>query len=864
MKTHQIRTKFLTFFGDHQHVIKDSFSLIPSDDPTLLFTSAGMAPFKPYFLGIKTDMKRATTCQKCSRTTDIENVGYTARHHTFFEMLGNFSFGDYFKKEAIAWAWEFVTREIGLPKDKLFVSIHHSDEEAFEIWNKAIGVPAERIVRLGDKDNFWTIGVGPSGPCSEIYIDQGPELSCGKKDCAPGCDCPRYLEFWNLVFTQYNRSEDGKLTPLEKKNIDTGMGLERLAAIVQGKKDNFENDLFQGIVKKIEEISGRSFYESPQVKTAIKVISDHVRALSFAISDGAFPGNEGRGYVLRKLLRRAARFGYRYLGREEPFLFSIVPTVAKVMDCYPDLARNIDHVAKVIRGEEERFLVTLKTGTEILNDFIRNLKRQNMDTLDGSKAFLLHDTYGFPLDLTKEICREEKVKIDEKGFEVELEKQRERGRANLVTGFTAGSGFTINAADFLPTRFSGYETCTDFGKVLKIIDGEKNTYVVTDISPFYGTSGGQVGDMGTISKGEAVFIVETTERNDHVIVHIGKWKNSRRFSEGDSVNLEVDRNSRRATMRNHTATHLLHKALRDKLGNHVKQAGSLVAPERLRFDFSHYEAIPAEVLEEIEKTVNEKVLAAIPVKVESRSFDEAVREGAMALFGEKYGDVVRVVSVGDYSRELCGGTHISNTSEIGLFSLVSETSIAAGVRRIEAVTGEAVLQRMKAFEAEVDRISAVLECEPKSVFEKINRLVSENHSLKRDLESFKMKELKDKLSEIRAKARELAGITAIIQRVDGLGVDEMKKLTDDLIANNSKTLALLASAGEKVNFVLKISKDLVENGLNAGKIIKDIAKIAGGGGGGRPDMATAGGKYVAKIDEAVQAVENLIIQSLKK
>ncbi|HNV70598.1 MAG TPA: alanine--tRNA ligase, partial [Candidatus Ozemobacteraceae bacterium] len=446
MNTATIRSKFLDFFGRQHHVVKNSFSILPQDDPTLLFISAGMAPFKPYFLGLKTDIKRAATCQKCFRTTDIDNVGYTFRHHTFFEMLGNFSFGDYFKKEAIAWAWEFITKDLGLPKDRLHVSVHHSDDEAYQIWNRDMGVPADHLVKLGDKDNFWTIGVGPSGPCSEIYIDQGPALGCGDPKCAPGCDCARYLEFWNLVFTQYNRAEDGTLTPLEKKNIDTGMGLERLAAIMQGKTDNYDNDVFQGIVRHVEEITHRRYNDSTQIRTAMRVVGDHVRALSVALADGAMPGNEGRGYVLRKILRRAARFGYRYLGQEKPFLYQIVPTISRILDVYPEIQQNLDHVSRVIHGEEERFLVTLKTGSEILTDFIGRLRKDGKAELDGGRAFLLHDTYGFPLDLTREICREEKMTVDEKGFATELEKQRERGRANAVSAF-------VNFSDINPSQY---------------------------------------------------------------------------------------------------------------------------------------------------------------------------------------------------------------------------------------------------------------------------------------------------------------------------------------------------------------------------------------------------------------------------
>jgi len=494
VKTATIRQKFLDFFGRKNHKIEKSAPLIPQDDPTILFISAGMAPFKPYFLGLKKDLSRAASCQKCFRTTDIENVGYTARHHTFFEMLGNFSFGDYFKKEAIAMAWEFITKEIGLPTDKLYVSVHHSDDEALEIWHRDIGVPRDRIVKLGDKDNFWTIGIGPSGPCSEIYIDQGPDVGCKSPDCAPGCDCARFLEFWNLVFTEYDRAEDGTLTPLERKNIDTGMGLERLASIMQGKLDNFENDVFIGIVNKVEAITGHHFNESAKIKTALKVVSDHVRALSFALSDGGLPGNEGRGYVLRKILRRASRFGYSYLGQDKPFLYQIVPTVAEVMSYYPEISENADHIMRIVRNEEERFLQTLKTGSDMLTDYIEQLKAGKTDTLAGEKAFMLHDTYGFPLDLTREICMEEKIKVDEAGFNVELEKQRERGRANVVSAFVNFQA--VNPGDYQPTTFVGYQVLNDEAVVLDVVSAKDQVLVITDKTSFYAESGGQLGDKG--------------------------------------------------------------------------------------------------------------------------------------------------------------------------------------------------------------------------------------------------------------------------------------------------------------------------------------------------------------------------------
>lgn len=861
MKTATIRQKFLDFFGRQGHKVEKSAPLIPQDDPTILFISAGMAPFKPYFLGLKRDLSRAASCQKCFRTTDIENVGYTARHHTFFEMLGNFSFGDYFKKEAIAMAWEFITKEVNLPTDKLYVSVHHSDDEALEIWHRDIGVPRDRIVKLGDKDNFWTIGVGPSGPCSEIYIDQGPEIGCKSPDCAPGCDCARFLEFWNLVFTQYDRAEDGTLTPLERKNIDTGMGLERLASIMQGKFDNFENDVFVGIVNKVENLTGHKFNESPKIRTALKVVSDHARALSFALADGALPGSEGRGYVLRKILRRASRFGYSYLGQDKPFLHQIIPTVAEIMGYYPEVAENAQHVIRIVKNEEERFLQTLKTGSEMLNDFIAELKHGKKDVLAGDRAFMLHDTYGFPLDLTREICREEKILVDENAFNSELEKQRERGRANIVSAFVNFQA--VNPGNYPATVFTGYETMSGTARVLDVVESKDKVLVITDKTPFYAESGGQTGDKGIISAGGAEFVVETTEKAENVFLHMGSWKSAARFAKGAEVSMHVDNPSRRATMRNHTATHLLHKALQEILGDHVKQAGSMVTPDRLRFDFTHFESIGPETIEKIENRVNEQILEAHKVNTNETSYDEAVKTGAMALFGEKYGDRVRIVSVGNYSKELCGGTHIGNSAEIGLFSVASESSIAAGVRRIEAFTGASsldVLHDMRKVERD---LAKVLECDQKTLMLKAEKLVNEARELRRELDKLRRSDARGRLESVRASARQIGGMSVILSRTEGLSVDEMKEISDELVGNaGEKTVVLLATGGEKAGFVLKLTGDLVKKGLHAGKLIKDIAKIAGGSGGGRPDMATAGGKDVEMIDAALIEAEKLISKAL--
>lgn len=861
MKTAEIRQKFLDFYGSHGHKVVKSFPLIPQDDPTLLFISAGMAPFKPYFLGLKKDISRATSCQKCFRTTDIENVGYTARHHTFFEMLGNFSFGDYFKKEAIAMAWEFITKVLNMPQDRLYISVHHSDEDALKLWHDGMGVPLDHLVKLGDKDNFWTIGIGPSGPCSEIYIDQGPEIGCGKPDCAPGCDCPRFLEFWNLVFTQYNRAEDGSLSPLERCNIDTGMGLERIAAIMQGKLDNFENDAFTGIVEKVESMTGHKFNESAKIRTAIKVVSDHARALSFALADGALPGNEGRGYVLRKILRRASRFGYSYLGQDKPFLHKLISTVADVMSFYSEVKENTAHIERIVKSEEERFLQTLKTGSDMLNEYLEEMKHENKTVLSGERAFLLHDTYGFPLDLTKEICQEQNLTVDEKSFDEELEKQRERGRANVVAAYVNFSA--INPADYTDTKFTGYDTMTDTAKVLDVINTKETTLVITDKTPFYAEMGGQVGDVGTIACGNAKFEVTGTSKAENVFMHSGKFTTSETFAKGAEVKMEVNKSVRKAIMRNHTATHILHKALQEILGEHVKQAGSLVSPERLRFDFTHFEAISPETLEKVENRVNEEILEALNVHTDVKSYDEAVKTGATALFGEKYGDTVRIVSVGNYSMEFCGGTHIGNSAEIGLFSITSESSVAAGVRRIEAVTGTAALEELHQMKHFEKNVAKALDCDNKSILQKIEKLNAESKELRKELDQMKKENAKGQVANIKNNAKVVNGVSIIKAKINGMSVDEMKGMADELVGNAGTNIAvLLGAASDKANFVLKVSSDLVKKGVHAGKLIKEIAKIAGGNGGGRPDMASAGGKDADKLEEALNAGEEMIGKAL--
>ncbi|NLM16740.1 MAG: alanine--tRNA ligase [Candidatus Riflebacteria bacterium] len=862
MKTNEIREKFLKYFGNHDHKVYKSASLIPTDDPTLLFTSAGMASFKAYFLGLKRDVSRAASCQKCFRTTDIENVGYTARHHTFFEMLGNFSFGDYFKKEAIAYAWEFSTKELNIPGDRIHISVFKDDDEAYDIWKNSMGVPSERIVKLGEKDNFWTIGVGPSGPCSELYVDLGEKVGCGKPDCGPGCDCPRFLEFWNLVFTQFNRAEDGTLTPLERKNIDTGAGLERVASILQGKTDNFESDAFTPIVNCVEKLTGHKFTESQQVKTAIKVVSDHARALAFAIADGGMPSNEGRGYVLRKILRRASRFAYSYLDQDKPFLHKIVPTVIEAMPSYPEVKENQAYITSLMIGEEEKFLQTLKSGSRILDDYIYDLKKKKDTVLPGEKAFMLHDTYGFPLDLTKEICMEQGLKVDEKGFEAELEKQKERGRANAVSAFVNFSA--IDPANYTETQFTGYTDLAGEAKVLDAIKHEDGSaIVITDKTPFYAEAGGQAGDAGKITAGEAIFSVEKTEQAEGVYMHIGKWATEKTFAKGDKVTMQVDAQRRMDTKRNHTSTHLLHKALKEVLGDHVKQAGSYVGPDRLRFDFNHFKAVSDEQLEEIENKVNVEILKAEPVKTQVMNFDEAVASGAQALFGEKYGDTVRVVSVGTYSKELCGGTHLANSSEAGAFTIISESSIASGVRRIEALTGMAAIDELHKTRKREKEVAKVLDCDVPGIAKKAEKLLSSAKEQRKEIEELKQELLKAEVHKLNKFAKTQNNVTYISANMKDLSVKDMKSLADDYMsANNSTDLIFLASAADKANFVLKLSPKLVDKGLNAGKLVKEIAQFADGSGGGKPDYATAGGKSPEKLATAMTEGEKIIKSAL--
>lgn len=874
MKANELRQKFLNFFASKGHKILPSASLVPQGDPTLLLTSAGMVPFKPYFLGTaKPESTRVTTCQKCVRTGDIDKVGLTPRHGTFFEMLGNFSFGDYFKREAIPWAWEFVTEHLKIPKDRLWVSIYLDDDEAFDIWHRVVGLPAERIIRLGKDDNFWEIGVGPCGPCSEIHYDRGPEFGCGRETCAPGCDCNRFMEIWNLVFIQFHKDEQGNYIPLDKKSIDTGMGMERVLALLQGVGSIFETDVGRPIVQEVERLSGRTYGDDPRADIAMRVITDHARAVTFMVGDGILPSNEGRGYVLRRLLRRAVRFG-QLLGLDEVFMPSVVSVVIDIMsDAYPEIRESRDYILKVVRIEEERFRERLRQGTEMLEDLIRDLKASGSTVIPGDQAFKLYDTYGFPYELTEEIARESGFTVDRKGFEEALERQRERARAARQENryLDEVSAFYKAAVGDVESKFVGYDTLETEATVLAVLNeagpvdvlkaGESGELVL-DVTPFYGASGGQVGDTGVIlgTGGSELAAVVVDTARPMANLNVAKVKvESGKVSKGDRVRAIVDREARIATARNHTATHLLHKALRNVLGEHVHQAGSLVTPSRLRFDFTHYAAMTPEEVAEVEAEVNRKAMEAIQVDVNYMSLDEARAMGAMALFDEKYGSEVRVVSIGDYSAELCGGTHLRNTGQMGLFKILSESGVAAGVRRIEAVTGTGVLDYLAHTERLLGAAASQLKAPMEDLPEKVARLVAEVRELNKEIESLKAKQAASQLDDILASATEVGGVRTITYGLKGLDAAGLRNLADQIKDKLGSGVVVLGSeTGGKALFVAVVTEDLISRGLHAGNLVKEAAAAAGGGGGGRPDMAQAGGKDGSKVSEALAKVRDVL------
>ncbi|SFH35830.1 alanyl-tRNA synthetase [Desulfotomaculum arcticum] len=872
MTGNEIRAKYLHFFESKGHKILPSASLIPHNDPSILWTAAGMVPFKPYFTGAaKPDVLRATTCQKCLRTPDIEEVGKTARHHTFFEMLGNFSFGDYFKQDAIPWAWEFVTEHLGLEPEKLWITIYLDDDEAFEIWHKDVGVPKERIVRMGKDTNFWEIGVGPCGPCSEIYYDLGPERGCDLPDCAVGCDCDRYLEIWNLVFIQFFRDEEGNYTPLKSKGIDTGMGLERVASVLQKVHSNFDTDLLRDIMDFTGNLTGKPYGSGSDIDLALKVIADHSRAVTFAVSDGALPSNEGRGYVLRRLLRRAVRFG-RVLGMEEPFLYQVAGAVIEKMGAaYPELVKNSELVTKVIKTEEERFGETLAQGTEILNKLIGEAKEAGQNYIDGEKAFRLYDTYGFPIELTQEIAEENNLTVDEEGFARAMEQQRDRARnARQETEYLSEKAAQLKSIleQVGETVFTGYDTLAGRSKIKAVFSGGRQVEqaaageeveIILDITPCYAESGGQMSDHAIISGIDAqVGVDEVTRPVQGIHLHKGKV-NSGVVRVNDEVDIQVDRRRRMSIARNHSATHLLHKALKEVLGEHVNQAGSLVAPDRLRFDFTHFASIEPEELQRIEEIVNNAVLNNLKVEVVETSLDEAREMGAMALFEEKYGDHVRVVKMGDFSLELCGGTHVAATSEVGLFKLLGESSVGSGLRRVEAVTGEGAMDYMRAKEDQLQLIAKSVKAPLHEVVHKVEAIVQDLRDLEKETETLRARLARYEVQGILDRAREIAGVKVLASRSDAADMDSLRAMVDLLRDKmGSGVIVLGAAVNGKVNLVAGVSKDLVSRGLHAGKLIKEIAPLVGGGGGGRPDMAQAGGKDPSGLEGALDKVYSLV------
>ncbi|MCK8818095.1 alanine--tRNA ligase [Natroniella sulfidigena] len=871
MSSTQIRQKFLDFFADKGHQVLPSAPLVPQDDPTLLWINAGMAPFKDYFNGSATPPNsRIATSQKCIRTNDITNVGKTARHHTFFEMLGNFSFGDYFKEEAIEWAYQFLTEELGLEVDKLWISIYKDDDRAFEIWHQDIGIPKDRIVRMDKDENFWEIGTGPCGPCSEIHYDRGIEFGC-PDGCKLGCDCDRYLEVWNLVFTQYNKTEDGEYLDLPNKNIDTGVGLERLASLLQGAPTNFETDLFMPMIEFITQNCDVEYGESKEADLAIKVIADHIRSITFAIGDGALPSNEGRGYVVRRVLRRAVRYA-KVLGLEAPFLHKIVAVVVEVMgDHYSELVKREEQIVKIIKQEELRFEETLEQGMNMLDEVIAELKEDNLDQIPGDKVFMLYDTYGFPVELTEEIASEQDFKVDLDGFEKAMQQQRNRAR-EAREDYDQGHGelelFKDLRKSLGASQFVGYEEqavrtevlgiVKDEQQVTKITAGEE-AKVILEKTPFYAESGGQVADKGIIETDSASLKVIDVQEIADVIVHQVELE-AGSLEVGAEVKAQITSELRVATARNHTATHLLQQALKEVLGDHVKQSGSLVTPNRLRFDFTHFEAVTKEQLRKVEEVVNQKIIANLAMKIEKMELEQAKEVGATALFGEKYGEQVRVVKIGDYSLELCGGTHVDQTGEIGFFKILDESGIAAGVRRIEAVTGQEGLNYVQQQEDMIADVATKLKANPDEIVDKVVSLQNELKSLEKEITSLKDKLASSQSEDLISKVEEINGVNVLIDGVDGLDNAGLRKMGDNLKQELDSGIIILGSkVEEKVAFVAMITDDLVEQGYHAGEIIGQVAQVAGGGGGGRPTMAQAGGSRPDKLTAALEKAKEIIV-----
>ena len=867
-----IREKYLSFFESKGHLRLPSFSLVPNNDKSLLLINSGMAPMKKYFTGEVTPPRsRVTTCQKCIRTPDIEQVGKTARHGTFFEMLGNFSFGDYFKKEATAWAWEFCTKVLEMPVDKLYVTIYENDDEAFEIWTKQNGVDPSHIVRLGKDDNFWEHGSGPCGPCSEIYFDRGEKYGCGSPDCGPGCECDRFTEFWNNVFSQFNNDGNGNYTELAQKNIDTGMGLERLACIMQGVDNIFEVDTVQNTMKKISEISGVKYHDDAKNDVSLRVITDHVRSSTFMIGDGVIPSNNGRGYVLRRLIRRACRHG-RLLGVNEPFLYKVCETVLEDNKvAYPELQDKAELIKKVILSEEESFGKTIDAGLARLDEYIENTEGT---VFSGEDAFKLNDTFGFPLDLTKDVLEERGMTVDEEKFNELLANQKATARAARKDAGADAWKNTSVKIDAEKTVFTGYTDFTAEAKVLALVNadgelvdrfgaGEKGS-VVLDKTPFYATSGGQVADTGVITADGVEFDVEDTSKNaDGIYIHSGTVKEGV-VSVGNTVNAQIDADRRKSIMRNHTAAHLLQAALREVLGTHVEQAGQLVNDKEVRFDFTHFNPLTTEELSRVEAIVNKEILACAPVSMQEMPIEEAKKMGAMMLFGEKYGDIVRVVKAGDASTEFCGGTHVASTGELGLFKIVSEASVAAGVRRIVALTGTGVLNYLNECEDTVKFASATFKSADNEVKDRITAIVAENKAKDKEIQNLNAEMTKLKSADMFSSAVDVDGLELYTAKVEGTTPDALRSMGDDVKTKGDNVVAVLAGVnGDKANFVAVCGKGAIAKGVKAGDLVKEVAKIANGGGGGRPDSAMAGAKDITKIDEALSKAEEIVKSLIK-
>ena len=871
----ELRKMFLTFFESKEHLAMKSFSLVPHNDKSLLLINSGMAPLKPYFTGQEIPpRKRVTTCQKCIRTGDIENVGKTARHGTFFEMLGNFSFGDYFKKESIAWTWEFLTEVVGLDPDRLYPSVYVDDDEAWEIWNKQIGIPEERIFRFGKEDNFWEHGSGPCGPCSEVYYDRGEKYGCGKPDCTVGCECDRYMEIWNNVFTQFDNDGQGHYTELEQKNIDTGMGLERLACIVQDVDSMFDIDTIRALREHVCRLAGKEYEKDYATDVSIRVITDHIRSVTFMISDGIMPSNSGRGYVLRRLLRRACRHG-RLLGIQGEFLVELAQTVIDgSKDGYPELDEKKDFIFKVITKEEEQFNKTIDQGLSILEGLQAQMEASGSTVLSGEEAFRLYDTYGFPVDLTREILEEKGFSIDEEGFEKAAKAQKERAKGTFGETNYMGADVTVYESidPSVTSTFVGYDHLTYSSKITVLTtedevvdalsDGEKGT-VFVDETPFYATSGGQEADNGVIRTEDGVFQVEDTIKLlGGKIGHVGHVV-SGMLKVGDKVSLEVNEEKRALSARNHSATHLLQQALRQVLGTHVEQAGSFVNEYRLRFDFTHFSAMTKEELKKVENIVNQQIMNCLPVKAENMPVEEAKKTGAAALFGEKYGDIVRVVSMGDFSKEFCGGTHVDNTGVITAFKIISETGVAAGVRRIEALTSKGLLRYYDELEEKLERSAKLLKTTPDKVEERLSHMISENKELHSQVESLKSQLAKESMGDVTDQVTEVKGMKFLAAKAPGADMNGLRDLGDQLKEKLGEGVVVLASdAGGKVNLMATATDGAVKAGAHAGNLIKAIASCVGGGGGGRPNMAQAGGKNPAGIDEALEKAKEVLENQL--